>query len=197
MSRRFSSPPSSIYENYRAASEIGSTLAPSRRLRNAKRNRVDPSDWSFFPVIRGNVVDKLPAGEYYIGDIGRVLSEDVYHGVFGTKAGYNFGLFEKKGTDNIFLVNGTKYGDGEYSCSHTGKKFLVDSGCIGICSKSLMDDRDGYGGHVFTFATTVQCNLSGGQFKFTDGSTCVFIDTTTSSHESSDSEESEEEEDFF
>jgi hypothetical protein len=132
--------------------------------------------WSFYPQRKGGVVSHiLPPGTYYIGDICYALSKDVYNDVFGG-FGYQGGIYQqKKKSGRIFLVNQTRNGDGEFSCSYTGKKFLVDSGTIGICSKALIQDGC-KGGYVHTFRHHVHCFLSQDVFVFSSDRDHIKID---------------------
>jgi hypothetical protein len=104
----------------------------------------------------------LPAGEYYIGDLCYVLSDDIYDKIFGG-TGYKSGIYEEKGTGRTFLVTRT-WGDGNYRGSD-GKDFIIDSSSLGICSASLMAKNDG-GGHTYTFSTPVKCKFTGGRCSF-------------------------------
>jgi hypothetical protein len=140
--------------------------APKTRAKNKTVN------WHFHKMTDRQFL--LPAGEYYIGDLCYVLSDDVYDNVFGG-TGYESGLYQEKGTGRTFLVNGTAYGDGEYTGSD-GNKFAVDAGIIGICPKSLMAKNDG-GGHMYTFRKPVDCRLYDGEFTFSSGFTYLSINT--------------------
>jgi hypothetical protein len=193
-----------IYESYRTTSAMALPTTKQRRQRAPKRVREEtplvPAEpekvaaavpaaaepepitnrWSFYPQRKGGVVSHiLPPGTYYIGDICYALSKDVYNDVFGG-FDYQAGIYQqKKKSGRIFLVNRTRYGDGEFSCSYTKKKFLVDSGTIGICSKALIQNGC-KGGHVHTFRHHVHCYLSQGVFVFSsddDDDDCIEIDT--------------------
>ena len=195
-STRLAATKANIYESYRNTSAVA--LKPRQRAPKRAREAepdaatdtatvtdttavtatvtVNLSDWAWRNARKIDINQTLPAGEYYIGDICYALSDDVYDNIFGG-TGYYPGLFEEKGTGRFFFVNETSYGDGEYSCRYSGKKFFVDAGVIGIVSKSLMGKK-GKGGHVYTFSEPVKCSLANGKFSFTDGVTRVFIDTT-------------------
>jgi hypothetical protein len=117
----------------------------------------------------------IPAGDYYIGDLCYVLSEDIYHKVFGgDNRDYESGLYT--GPNNqFFLVDNTAYGDGLYTGSD-GKEFGVDAGIIGICPVSLMAKDDG-GGHIYKFNKPVRCVFKNGVFRFEYGYNQLVIDT--------------------
>jgi hypothetical protein len=116
-----------------------------------------------------------PPGKYYIGDLCYVLGDDVYDTIFGGLGGYDSGLYQEKGTDRFFFVDGTAYGDGLYHDS-TGREYGVDAGIIGICPASLMDKDDG-GGQMHEFTEPVVCKFKGGVFKFTSAWTRLTINT--------------------
>jgi hypothetical protein len=118
----------------------------------------------------------LPAGDYFIGDLCYVLSDKIYHKVFGG-TGYSSGIYEENKTGLTFLVANTAYGDGYFSSSD-GREFAVDAGIIGICPYSLMAKNDG-GGHVYTFETSVTCDFNGGCFSFSWGEYASFVIDTT------------------
>lgn len=105
----------------------------------------------------------LPAGTYYIGDLCYALSKNIYDNVFGG-TGYESGIYEEKGSDRVFAVGSTAWGDGEFEGTD-GRVFAVDSGTIGICSKSLVE-KSGKGGHLYTFASPVKCHFKMGWFTF-------------------------------
>jgi hypothetical protein len=118
----------------------------------------------------------LPAGTYYIGDLCYALGDDIYDCIFGG-GNYEPGIYAEKGTGRAFLVNWTAFGDGEYPGSD-GNKFAVDAGIIGICSQSLME-KDGNGGHMYTFKSPVCCTFKReGRFFFSDDTGRLVVDTS-------------------
>lgn len=133
--------------------------------------RIQENDWTAQESLKFTA----PPGEYYIGDLCYVLSDEVYNTIFGGLGGYNSGLYKEKATDNFFLVDNTAYGDGLYH-GNDGKEFGVDAGIIGICPKSLCK-QDGDGGHFYTFKDEVKCKFGGGVFHFRSGFVHLVIDT--------------------
>ena len=116
----------------------------------------------------------LPAGRYYIGDIGYVLKEDVYENIFGDT---HFEPGHYKTKDGEFLVNRTAYGDGSYPGSDN-YQYGVDAGIIGIASMSVcIDERYMYGGTLHTFGEPVECSFTQGFFRFSSGNWFLEIDT--------------------
>lgn len=89
---------------------------------------------------------QLPAGTYFIGDPGHVLSRSLYeqimHQMFNSRGAMvkKEGLFQV-GDAGVVLV-GTPGGDGEY-VDTDGHVYGVDSGMIGIVPKSLTAGRTG------------------------------------------------------
>lgn len=126
-----------------------------------KPKKASLSDWNV--KNQRDFTFTVPAGTYYIGDLCYALSDDIYDNVFGGTC-YESGVYEEKGTNRVFALSATAYGDGEYPSSD-GKKFSVDAGIIGICSASLME-KSGRGGHIYTFETPVECHFKMGRFTF-------------------------------
>ena len=133
--------------------------------------RLKEDDWTAQEIFRFTA----PAGEYYIGDLCYVLSDEVYDTIFGGLGGYDSGLYKEKGTERFFLVDNTAYGDGLYH-GNDGKEFGVDAGIIGICPKSLCS-KDGNGGQFYTFKEPVKCRFGKGKFEFRSGYIHLVIDT--------------------
>lgn len=132
---------------------------------------VKESDWTH----RECSVFTAPPGKYYIGDLCYVLGDPVYDTIFGGLGGYDSGLYQEKGTDRFFFVDGTAYGDGLYYDSE-GREYGVDAGIIGICPASLMHKNDG-GGQMHEFTDPVKCVFKAGIFKFTSGYKTITINT--------------------
>lgn len=93
------------------------------------------------------MVAKVKSGKgFYVGDICYVLSDEIYHGVWGA-AHYEDGVYEAKGYE--FAVAGTAYGDGTYADGQ-GNVYGVDAGVIGIVPLELIGKLDGLeSGRVF------------------------------------------------
>lgn len=121
-----------------------------------------------------NVTATLPAGRYYIGDIGYVIKEDIYENIFGDT---NFEPGHYKMKDGEFLVNRTAYGDGSYPGSNN-YQYDVDAGIIGITNISLcIDENKLYGGTLHTFTEPVKCSFTQGLFMFSSGNWFLEIHT--------------------
>lgn len=133
---------------------------------------VNQEDWTF----SSDLTFTVPPGTYYIGDLCYVLSDKVYDTIFGDLGGYDSGLYQKKGSSDFFLVDGTAFGDGLYKSSDM-KEFAVDAGILGIAPMSLVAKKNG-GGHFYTFNEPVKCKFGGGRFFFTSGHNDIIIDTT-------------------
>lgn len=73
---------------------------------------------------------------FYIGDICYVLSDEVYHDVWGSQNSYQDGRVQVG--SYAFAVDRTAYGDGFYVDS-TGKEYSVDAGVIGCVPFELID----------------------------------------------------------
>ena len=158
-------------EEKQTSAPVAAPAAPKTKSKTIKAVRLQ--DWDVKPS--HSFSHTLPAGTYYIGDLCYALSDDVYDKVFGGM-GYDSGIYAEKGTDRVFLVNGTSYGDGLY-LGTDGKEFAVDAGIIGICSQSLMG-KDGNGGHVYTFESPVTCSFKkDGRFYFSSSNGRLMIDT--------------------
>lgn len=90
-------------------------------------------------MIRGKV--KSDKG-FYVGDVCYVLSDEVYHNVWGEKNKYKAGLIDVPDSDYWFAVAGTAYGDGTYYDSH-GHDYPVDAGVIGLVPLELVAKESG------------------------------------------------------
>lgn len=94
---------------------------------------------------------------FYIGDICYVLSNRIYHGLWGDRLGFKNGVIavdERAGSDGeplSFVVGNTSYGDGVYYDSE-GAEYPVDAANIGLVPLELVDDESGLG-----FGTVVEC----------------------------------------
>lgn len=75
---------------------------------------------------------------FYIGDICYVLSDEVYHDIWGTQNSYQDGRIQ---VDNYaFAVDRTAYGDGTYA-DNNGREYSVDAGVIGCVPFELIDSK--------------------------------------------------------
>ena len=73
---------------------------------------------------------------FYIGDICYVLSDEVYHDVWGTQNSYQDGRIQVG--NYAFAVDRTAYGDGFY-VDNRGREYSVDAGVIGCVPFELID----------------------------------------------------------
>lgn len=92
-------------------------------------------------MYKREMVDALITSEkgFYIGDICYALDDKLYHGEWGERHGYEDGIFAAPGTDLIFAVASTAYGDGEYY-GNDGSVFPVDAGNIGAVPLELVKE---------------------------------------------------------
>lgn len=128
--------------------------------------------WVKKPITEAN----FPAGDYYIGDLCYVLSDELYHGVWGDNFGYDPGYITN-GTIS-FAMESTAYGDGEYE-DDEGNKYPVDAGIIGIAPVSILKDRQAPGRYI-TFTEPVTFRGTGhgyGLFTITSGHRTITIET--------------------
>jgi hypothetical protein len=106
-------------------------------------------------------IKKMKAGEYYVGDLCYVFSEDQWSEVCSLMFPDNHhgedqeGVFTlKDGTE--FAIFGTLWGDGGYYDNQTTQEYCVDSGTIGCVLTSAIDVTSKYPnirdlGNVVTF----------------------------------------------
>lgn len=73
---------------------------------------------------------------FYIGDISYVLSDEVYHDIWGNQNSYQDGKIQVG--SYAFAVDRTAYGDGYY-LDNNGKEYSVDAGVIGCVPFELID----------------------------------------------------------
>ena len=73
---------------------------------------------------------------FYIGDICYVLSDEVYHDIWGSQNSYQDGKIQVGNYE--FAVDRTAYGDGYY-LDNNGKDYSVDAGVIGCVPFELID----------------------------------------------------------
>lgn len=75
---------------------------------------------------------------FYIGDICYVLSDEVYHDIWGSQNSYQEGKIQVG--NYAFAVDRTAYGDGFYA-DNNGRNYSVDAGVIGCVPFELIDDE--------------------------------------------------------
>lgn len=119
----------------------------------------------------------IPAGRYYIGDLGYGLLDHIYDYVFGGTV-YEAGLYKNEERNTFFFLGNTFGGDGDYKGSD-GFNYSVDSGTIGICPVELLTHEDHVKGlgKVYSFKKPVECSAKDGVFKFLSTYENLMIDT--------------------
>lgn len=80
----------------------------------------------------------ISKGEYYIGDICYVLSDEVYDNFWGNQKHFEDGSFLEPNSQCSFATVSTLYGDGTYKDQY-GKTYSVDAGNIGIVPIELCE----------------------------------------------------------
>ena len=114
----------------------------------------------------------LPPGEYFIGDVYTVIDMTHYDDSIG-QSGYADGLY--KYNNNYMLVASTFMSD----CTYIGSDnhaYIVESGVIGITSKSLIT-KDAPVGKFYNFPDGVYVNMDYGRFMFRTKTFNLCIDT--------------------
>ena len=134
-----------------------------------------------------------PAGKYYVGDLGKVLSKRKYYGILG-KYNWRGGFYSK---DSSFMMTDSTDGDGELS-DNEGNTYAIDSGSIGVCSFDLIDSEKlkelNGNGHIFSFDREVfidMSNVGRPDVYITDGIRDIYVNGEEASSEESSSEESD------
>ena len=116
----------------------------------------------------------LKAGDYYIGDLCYVLSDEDYDALLEIIISSNkMALWEGEFKGFPVFVAPTAYGDGVYT-DNDGDEYFVDSGTIGIVPEELIDSNNRADlGNIIEFRTDFEVSYDDGTFKFDD----VVIDT--------------------
>lgn len=87
---------------------------------------------------------QLPAGTYFIGDPGHVLSRGLYQQIMDQMFNSRGSMVKKEGLFRVgdagVVLVGTPNGDGEFEDTD-GYQYGVDSGMIGIVPRSLTAGR--------------------------------------------------------
>lgn len=143
---------------------------------------------------------------FYIGDICYVLSNEVYHDVWGNQNSYQEGKIQV--SDYAFAVDRTAYGDGTYA-DNNGREYFVDAGIIGCVPFELVDMEkihESYdpGADPIDILNDLGIFIEGSQAEFETDDEGVFIvtvDNQTSieidtNHEAGYEEEEEGEEEY-
>lgn len=107
-------------------------------------------------------------GKYYLGDTCYVLDDNIYHGIWGDKYGFDDGLIHTPHGD--YVVASTAYGDGTFEDDSTeGIIYGVDAGSIGLVPLSLATkEKPGIKhGRVIDVKNKIIFNAQNGQFHVT------------------------------
>lgn len=110
-------------------------------------------------------MNKLPPGEYYIGDPCYVFSSKTWDELLDETDS-----FEEKDIHNFngrdLWAHSTAWGDGTY-CDQNGIEYAVDSGMLGIIPLALIDNPEGLEhGTVIKFQRDVVVEFENGVFWF-------------------------------
>jgi hypothetical protein len=110
--------------------------------------------------------NRLPAGEYYIGDPCYVIENDRWDEWLELFWDNRPEVFDFDAADQIAF--NTAYGDGAYDCSN-GASLPVDAGIIGAIPMSIIKcGRPEVDGTVVTFETAFTCEDRNGLLIFGD-----------------------------
>ncbi len=105
---------------------------------------------------------------YYIGDLCRLFANNEWK-FFLEETGMIHSLESGSGEYKGFTFHqgGTAYGDGTY-LDNFSRKYLVDSGSIGIVSADFPETFDSWktGGQTVELEDDFEINIAGGRFKF-------------------------------
>jgi hypothetical protein len=131
---------------------------------------------------------ELSAGKYFLGDPSFVLHDKLYTGIWGNLYNYQNGKFTLEGHD--FCVHSTHKGDGTFYDTRN-RKYLVDSGVIGLVHIDLIEDINlcKGKGYIFDFKVKISFIYDAGLFYVKCGKNIINIDTRDLESYESDLEE--------
>lgn len=125
---------------------------------------------------------------FYIGDICYVLSDELYHGVWGGDHDFEDGMFTDPATGYSFAVAGTAYGDGEYDDGH-GRVYPVDAGVIGLVPLELAERLPDQYSYISEVPGEAEFRAEAGRFEIElPTGERVYIDTSAEDDEDGDDE---------
>jgi hypothetical protein len=106
---------------------------------------------------------KMKKGEYYVGDLCYVLSDEQWDELCDKMAVHDMGYFELSDKTKVCIYH-TAYGDGEYE-SNVGTLHPVDSGTIGcvLASKIVKEVKKSQikdFGAIIKFDTDFECSVT-------------------------------------
>lgn len=109
----------------------------------------------------------LKAGDYYVGDISYVLSDQDYDALLEIIISSNkMALWEGEFKGYPVFVAPTSDGDGVYT-DNDGDEYFVDSGTIGIVPEEMIDPNNRADlGQVIEFRTDFEVSYEDGIFQF-------------------------------
>lgn len=121
-------------------------------------------------------------GEYYIGDVCYVLSDEVYHDLWGRVNHFNDGAFQVSKNKMSFATVSTDFGDGTYLDQY-GQMYPVDAGNIGIVPIELCAKAEGLeNGRISDFKGDVHISVDENGvieiFEGDDPEPVIIIDTS-------------------
>jgi hypothetical protein len=119
---------------------------------------------------------ELQPGKYFLGDPVFVLPDKLYTGIWGHLYNYQNGKYSLNGYD--FCVNNTHKGDGTFYDTRS-RKYVVDSGVIGLVHTDLIEDIElcKGKGYIFDFKSKVYFLYDAGIFYVKCGRNIITIDT--------------------
>ena len=131
-------------------------------------------------------------GKYYIGDPSFVLSEEIYHGIFGDVHKYEAGKYDLLNNKNDFVVHKTHYGDGTYRDTKN-RKYVVESGLIALVPVDLIEEKDisiaKKKGVVLAFKDYIRFIYNGGLFTIKSAKNIIEINTINEDEYDSESDD--------
>lgn len=112
-------------------------------------------------------MNRLPAGDYYIGDPCYVINDKWSEFLEVFWAARDLGSATFIFEDVTCAAFNTQHGDGTYTLEPRGDTLLVDAGIIAAIPGELVSGG-GHGGTFVTFDSPVQCQAVNGVLHFGD-----------------------------
>ena len=124
------------------------------------------------PVKKWKYEQEFGPGEYFVGDPGYIFKDQELWMKLLKKTKY-FDTSSQMINDTPIFCHSTYGGDGTFECSKTDKKFVVDSGNLGIIPTSLITEIPGMSlagtkglGYVAKFPRKFVARADKGVFQF-------------------------------
>lgn len=132
--------------------------------------------------------ENLMPGQYFLGDPTLVLPNKILIGIWENEYKCSNGKFNIYGTH--FVVHNTHNGDGIYHDTKN-RKYIVDSGIIGLVNIKLIDDINlcKNNGYIFNFTKSINFIYDAGIFIIKSEKKYIKIDTQNLEIYDSDNEE--------